>query len=49
MPRARSRAVGHPRRPAIAAAALTVFGRDGYARASIDDIAPEAGVSDGTI
>lgn len=31
------------------AAARTVFGRDGYARASIDEIAREAGVSNRTI
>jgi AcrR family transcriptional regulator len=37
------------KRQAIDAAALTVFGRDGYTRASIDAIAAEAGVSTRTI
>ena len=37
------------KREAIAHAALIVFGRDGYSRASIDAIASEAGVSTRTI
>ena len=37
------------KRQAILAGALTVFARDGYSRASIDDIAAEAGVSTRTI
>ncbi|MFF2039991.1 TetR/AcrR family transcriptional regulator [Kitasatospora sp. NPDC058170] len=37
------------KRQAITRAALTVFGRDGYTRASIDAIAAEAGVSTRTI
>jgi TetR/AcrR family transcriptional regulator, mexJK operon transcriptional repressor len=37
------------KRQAIAAAALTLFARDGYARTSVDAIAAEAGVSKRTV
>jgi AcrR family transcriptional regulator len=47
--KAKSRGGLADKRRAILAGALTVFARDGYARASIDAIAAEAGVSTRTI
>ncbi|MGW6918932.1 TetR/AcrR family transcriptional regulator [Kitasatospora sp. NPDC054939] len=48
-PAARPRRGLTEKREAITRAARTVFGRDGYSRASIDAIAAEAGVSTRTI
>lgn len=50
MSTALSRPLGRPgKRDAVLAGALAVFARDGYARASIDDIAATASVSSRTI
>lgn len=43
------RPAGDVKREAILAAALALFGRYGYRRTSIDDIAREAGVAKGTV
>src|SRR5882757_9140448 len=48
MPAALNRGLPEKRR-AIAQAARTVFGREGFSRASVDSIAAEAGVSKRTI
>lgn len=50
MPRAAaSRRAGNDKRAAILEAALTLFGRYGYRRTSIDDIAREARIAKGTV
>ena len=46
---ARTVAASTTKREVILAAALTLFGRYGYRRTSIDDIAREAGVAKGTL
>ena len=46
---ARTVAASTTKREVILAAALTLFGRYGYRRTSIDDIAREAGVVKGTL
>jgi AcrR family transcriptional regulator len=46
---ATARPVADGKREAILAAALSLFGRYGYRRTSIDDIAREAGVAKGTV
>ena len=43
------RSVSEGKRKAILGAALTVFSRKGYAEASVDDVAEQAGIAKGTL
>src|SRR5262247_3488590 len=49
MARAAARRAADTKREAILQAALELFGRYGYRRTSIDDIARQAGVAKGTV